>query len=100
MIGDTLEADAVGPATAGLQGFHLQREGCPVPQQFTNLLAFADFIVQGQGDERSGRCLPVYLLLLVGKQPDVAGSSHLSDPLQRLFLRWLAGDSVDVDRPI
>lgn len=49
MIGDTLEADAIGPCNAGLQGFHLQREGCPAPQQFTDLLAFADFIVQGAG---------------------------------------------------
>ncbi|MGH8347491.1 MAG: HAD family hydrolase [Pseudomonas sp.] len=49
MIGDTLEADVVGPSNAGLQGIHLQREGCPAPQQFTDLLAFADFIVQGAG---------------------------------------------------
>lgn len=41
MIGDTLEADVLGPAKLGMAGFHLVRYGTPGPQQFTGLREFA-----------------------------------------------------------
>lgn len=46
MIGDTLEADALGPARQGMQGHHLQRNGIIADSGFTSLADFAEFILQ------------------------------------------------------
>jgi len=45
MIGDTLEADCLGPRRFGLQGFHLCRQGEPTAEAFSDLLSFARVVV-------------------------------------------------------
>lgn len=45
MIGDTLEADCLGPRRCGMQGFHLSRDGSPTPDTFTDLTSFARFVL-------------------------------------------------------
>lgn len=45
MIGDTLEADALGPGRLGIQGHHLQRDGIRGSGRFTNLMDFCEHIL-------------------------------------------------------
>jgi len=51
MIGDTLEADVLGPGRLGMHGFHLQRDATSGPERFASLSEFADHIL-GHGDCR------------------------------------------------
>ena len=46
MIGDTLEADALGPIAHGMQGYHLQRSGILGESGFASLTDFASYVVQ------------------------------------------------------
>lgn len=46
MIGDTYEADVIGPSNADLKGYHLQRSACTINGVFSSLLDFADFIIR------------------------------------------------------
>jgi HAD superfamily hydrolase (TIGR01549 family) len=45
MIGDTLEADALGPGRLGIQGHHLQRDGIGDSRRLTNLTDFCEHIL-------------------------------------------------------
>lgn len=45
MIGDTLDADCLGPRRCGLRGYHLCRAGKPTPDVFNDLMSFAQSIV-------------------------------------------------------
>ena len=55
MIGDTLEADVLGPGRLGIHGFHLQRDAISGPdsgpERFASLSEFADHIL-GHGRSR------------------------------------------------
>ncbi|MGS6472834.1 HAD family hydrolase [Pseudomonas aeruginosa] len=51
MIGDTLDADCLGPRRCGLHGFHLQRGTAVTPGSFNDLTSFAQFVL----DQRSPR---------------------------------------------
>ncbi|QUE75282.1 HAD family hydrolase [Stutzerimonas stutzeri] len=45
MIGDTLEADVLGPERLGVHGFHLRRDAIRGPDRFASLIEFADQIL-------------------------------------------------------
>lgn len=45
MIGDTLDADCLGPRRWGLRGYHLCRQGKPADDAFSDLISFARFVV-------------------------------------------------------
>lgn len=45
MIGDTLEADVLGPERLGVHGFHLRRDAIRGPDRFASLIEFADHIL-------------------------------------------------------
>ncbi|WP_371234442.1 HAD family hydrolase [Pseudomonas sp. QE6] len=45
MIGDTLEADCLGPRRSGIRGFHLSRSGTPDPDTFIDLTSFAQYLL-------------------------------------------------------
>ncbi|WP_228481843.1 MULTISPECIES: HAD family hydrolase [Pseudomonadaceae] len=46
MIGDTLEADALGPISQSMQGYHLQRNGITGQPGFASRTDFASYVVQ------------------------------------------------------
>lgn len=45
MIGDTLDADCLGPRRSGIQGFHLSRRGSPDPDTFIDLSSFVQHLL-------------------------------------------------------
>lgn len=45
MIGDTLEADCLGPRRYGMRGFHLDRSGRAGVDSFADLTTFAQFLL-------------------------------------------------------
>ncbi|WP_312572856.1 HAD family hydrolase, partial [Stutzerimonas balearica] len=46
MIGDTLQADMLGPIGQGMRGYHLQREGKADQCGFVSLMDFAAHVLQ------------------------------------------------------
>lgn len=45
MIGDTLDADCLGPRRCGLRGYHLCRQEEPAEDAFSDLISFARYVV-------------------------------------------------------